>query len=229
MLINKSYIYERKVGLRILMAARCSRTAFYNSEVKMSVLELLNNLYDTYKEVFKGKEIVVGSGNTSTRLLLIGEAPGKDEVRLGKPFVGAAGKNLSEFLNIVGINREDIYITNAIKYRLSRLNQKTGRYVNRPAARQEIEANRTFLIDEISIIKPRYIATLGSVPLKSLLCNYGLCMGDYHGKLLEICISSTIFKLYPLYHPASIIYNQSLKDVYIEDIKKLSRIMRDNI
>lgn len=194
----------------------------------MSDLKLLNTLYDNYRKQFGDKEIVLGAGNISTRLILVGEAPGKDEVRLGKPFVGTAGKNLSEFLGIVGINREDIFITNAIKYRLSKLNEKTGRNINRPATRIEIEENRNYLLNEISTIKPEYIVTLGSVPLKSLLSDYGLCMGEYHGKLQYIIIDGLEYKLYPLYHPASIIYNRSLKDVYIEDIKKLGCLIRDD-
>ncbi len=193
----------------------------------MSNTKSLNTLYDKYRNQFRDKEIVLGAGNIDTRIILIGEAPGKDEVRLGKPFVGAAGKNLSEFLNIVGIQREDIFITNAIKYRLSKLNERTGRNINRPATKIEINENRDYLISEIDIIKPEYIVTLGSVPLKSLLSNHGICMGEHHGRLQHIIIDSSAYKLYPLYHPASIIYNRSLKDIYIEDIKKLGSLIRD--
>lgn len=194
----------------------------------MSDIKLLNALYGNYRKQFGDKEIVLGAGNVSTRLILIGEAPGKDEVRLGKPFVGAAGKNLSEFLGIVGINREDIFITNAIKYRLSKLNEKTGRNINRPATKIEIEESRNYLLNEISIIKPEYIVTLGSVPLKALLSDHRLCMGEHHGKLQYVIIDGFEYKLYPLYHPASIIYNRLLKDVYIEDIKKLGCLIRDD-
>ena len=108
--------------------------------------ELIKKLYEEYMEHFPGKEIVLGEGNINAQLLLIGEAPGKDEVKLLKPFVGVAGKNLSEFLDILKIGREEIYITNAIKYRLSETNAKTGRIVNRPALKEEIEQNRATLI-----------------------------------------------------------------------------------
>ncbi|MDP4094463.1 MAG: uracil-DNA glycosylase [Bacillota bacterium] len=194
----------------------------------MTKKELLEELYSRYRNSFKGREIVVGGGNTESSLLLVGEAPGKDEVRLSKPFVGAAGKNLNEFLSIVGIERDSIYITNAIKYRLSKLNEKTGRYINRPASRQEIEANRDYLLDEINILKPKIIITLGGVPLKSLIGDFSTVIGEHHGTLRKYSISDREYLLYPLYHPASIIYNRLLKDIYIEDIKNLNQILSDS-
>ena len=80
----------------------------------MSKSERLNNLYDLYKKEFDGEEIVLGDGNVESGLILIGEAPGKEEVLNSKPFVGTAGKNLAKFLDKLGLRREDIYITNAI-------------------------------------------------------------------------------------------------------------------
>jgi len=187
--------------------------------------EELQLLYDKYKKEFAGEEIVLGDGNINSRLLLVGEAPGKDEVRLSKPFVGAAGKNLSEFLEMLDIDRESIYITNAIKYRLSKINSKTGRTINRPATKEEINLNREYLLKEIDIIKPEYIVTLGNVPLKSVMSDYNINIGDVHGKLMTVTVHSITLNLFPLYHPASVIYNQSLKKVYFEDIQKLKEIL----
>lgn len=191
----------------------------------MSKSEQLNILYEEYKKQFQGEEIVLGDGNADSRLVLIGEAPGKDEVRLLKPFVGMAGKNLTEFLEILGLGRESIYITNAIKHRLSKVNSDTGRVANRPATKEEIKNNRGYLLKEISIIKPEFVVTLGSVPLKAVTGEYDISMGSVHGKLKELELSGAAYKLFPLYHPASIIYNRSLKDVYINDIKKLKDIV----
>lgn len=190
----------------------------------MSKSEQLNILYEEYKKQFQGEEIVLGDGNADSRLVLIGEAPGKDEVRLSKPFVGMAGKNLTEFLEILGLGRESIYITNAIKHRLSKVNPGTGRVANRPATKEEIKNNRGYLLKEISIIKPEFVVTLGSVPLKAVTGEYDISMGPVHGELKELELSGAAYKLFPLYHPASIIYNRSLKDVYINDIKKLRDI-----
>ncbi len=77
-------------------------------------------MYNEYTKAFSDREIVLGDGDVNSDILLMGEAPGKDEVIKKKPFVGAAGKNLSEFLNILNIDRRNIYITNVIKYRLSK-------------------------------------------------------------------------------------------------------------
>lgn len=187
----------------------------------MSKSEQLNILYEDYKKEFAGEEIVLGDGNVDSSLLLIGEAPGKDEVRLARPFVGMAGKNLSEFLEVLGMDRESIYITNAIKYRLSKVNPQTGRVVNRPASKEEINSNRQYLLKEIEIINPRYIVTLGNVPLKAITDDHNISIGTVHGELKTVPISGKEYSLFPLYHPASIIYNRNLKDIYINDIKKL--------
>lgn len=186
--------------------------------------ELLKNLYVEYSKQFHGKEIVLGSGNIECKLLLIGEAPGKDEVRIGKPFVGTAGKNLSEFLDIIKLKREEIYITNAIKYRLSEVS-KTGRLVNRPAKKEEISENREYLLKEISIINPEYIVSLGNVPLKSVTGDYNASIGSVHGALLTVMIFNKEYGLIPLYHPASVIYNQSLRAVYKSDIENMRNMI----
>ncbi|MCX7711032.1 MAG: uracil-DNA glycosylase [Clostridia bacterium] len=187
----------------------------------MQKRDLLDKLYSEYQIEFKGEEIVLGEGNADTKILLIGEAPGKDEVKLSRPFVGMAGKNLNEFLDILGLDRQSIYITNAIKYRLSKINQDTGRIINRPATTEEIKRNIPYLHREISIIKPETVITLGNVPLKAVTEDNGISIGAVHGAIQRLSLLENEYKLYPLYHPASVIYNQSLKETYIEDIKRL--------
>lgn len=187
--------------------------------------EDLNELYKIYREKFKDKEIVLGDGNIESKILLVGEAPGKDEVRLSRPFVGMAGKNLDEFIGLLDIRREDIFITNAIKYRLSRLNDITERIVNRPTKESDIRESREYLLREILIINPKIIVTLGNVPLKTIMDKSFVSIGECHGKLYETVIYNNKYNIFPLYHPASIIYNRSLKDVYIGDVLKLKENM----
>ena len=182
----------------------------------------LANLNEEYRSTFNDEAIVFGDGSIQSKVLLIGEAPGKDEVAQGKPFVGAAGKNLNEFISILNITREDIYITNVVKYRLSKLNAKTNRLSNRPATVMDISINQPWLLREIEIINPSIIVTLGNVPLRAVTNDKSLTIGSVHGKLLDCKINGVEKKLYPLYHPASIIYNRSLKDVYIKDVKELT-------
>lgn len=181
----------------------------------------LDELYCRYKKEFEKEEIVLGDGCLTSPLVIVGEAPGKDEVVLGRPFVGAAGKNLNEFINILGIERNALFITNAIKYRLGKLNPKTQRIINRPATTQDIRNNQRWLHDEISILKPQIIVTLGNVPLKSIMDDFKVTIGDMHGGFHACNISGNEFKLFPLYHPASIIYNRALKEVYYKDVIEL--------
>ena len=189
----------------------------------MSKRKQLDSLYKEYMRLFANEKIVLGDGNENCRLLLIGEAPGKDEVRLSKPFVGMAGKNLNEFLDVLGLQRQDIYITNAIKYRLSKVNPKTGRIINRPASKDEIIQNRDILLREIGIINPEVIVTLGNVPLKAVTGDWNISIGEVHGNINHVKIDDREYKLYPLYHPASIIYNRSLKETYSQDLMKLKK------
>ena len=188
--------------------------------------ELLNELYGRYINEFGDKEIVLGDGNIDSEIVLVGEAPGKDEVKLSKPFVGAAGKNLSQFMDILGIKREDIYITNVIKHRLSKINPNTGRIINRAATKADIDAVKDYLLQEIRIIDPVYVVTLGNVPLEAATGDYGISIGTVHGQTLEVEVLDKVYKFFPLYHPASIIYNRSLKEIYLDDLKKLSQLIK---
>lgn len=183
----------------------------------------LNELYSQYVKEFEKEEIVLGEGCITSPLVIIGEAPGKDEVKQGKPFVGAAGKNLNEFINLLGIEREAMFITNAIKYRLGKINPKTQRLINRPATSQDIRNNQKWLHNEIGLLQPQIIVTLGNVPLKAITDNFKVTIGDMHGKLHDCTISGDKFRLFPLYHPASIIYNRTLKEIYNQDILNLKK------
>ncbi|HOV26537.1 MAG TPA: uracil-DNA glycosylase [Pseudobacteroides sp.] len=191
----------------------------------MSKQDRLNELYQEYRNEFEGEEIVLDWGNIDTRILLIGEAPGKDEVKLSKPFVGAAGKNLNKFLEAIGLIRDDIFVTNSIKYRLSKINPKSGRKINRPPTKDDIEKNKKYLLKEIEIISPEIIVTLGNVPLKMVSNDKSISIGNVHGELMKVQILNREYSLYPLYHPASILYNASLQDVYMEDVLKLKSIL----
>lgn len=171
------------------------------------------------------EEIVVfGEGSLDAEIVLVGEAPGSKEVELKKPFVGQAGKNLDEFLKTVELNREDIYITNVVKIRPYRINEKTGRKVNRPPNKKEIEKYSKYLFKELRIVNPRLIVTLGNVPLKALTNNRDVKVSEAHGRVIETK-EKTIF---PLYHPAAVIYNRKLRPIYLEDLIKLKEYVKIN-
>ncbi len=187
----------------------------------------LNELYNEYKLAFNEEQIVCGEGCISNPLVIVGEAPGKDEISQGRPFVGAAGKNLKEFMDIIGITRESVYITNVIKYRLGKLNEKTNRIINRPATKEDILCNQIWLHRELSLLRPRLIITLGNVPLKAIKDDLKVSIGQFHGTLGTCKIDNNLYKFFALYHPASIIYNRGLKDVYNSDIRLLKDAIID--
>jgi len=191
----------------------------------MSMCSLLEGLYNEYKKEFENEQIVLGIGSTNANVMLIGEAPGKDEVRLGKPFVGAAGKNLNMFMQVMNLSRQDVYVTNAIKYRLSKLSPKTGKAINRASMWEDIVKNRHYLLKEIEIINPKYIVTLGNVPLKAVTGNKDIKIGDCHGTLKKVTVFEREYMIFPLYHPASIIYNRTLQNIYYKDASLLKEYL----
>ena len=184
-------------------------------------MENLHKLKEEYKKKYADKKLVFGEGDENTKVLLVGEAPGGEEEKLGRPFVGKAGKNLDEFITLAGLERKDLYITNVVKYRPTKLSPKTGKPVNRTPDSKEIEDFKPLLKEEIASVNPKVVVTLGNVPLKAVTDNNKITIGDCHGTVLE-CNG---IKIFPLYHPASIIYNRSLADTYKEDVFKLKEYL----
>ena len=166
--------------------------------------------------------LVFGEGPDHPVLMLIGEAPGEQESLQGRPFVGKAGKNLDHFLELAGLRREEIYISNAVKIRPTKVS-KTGRISNRPPTKEEIALFRPWLMREITEIRPKMIATLGNVPLGAVTGSKQT-IGQVHGTIIEA--GETGMPLFALYHPASLIYNRSLENVYEQDVRMLAVHLR---
>lgn len=182
--------------------------------------ERLEKLYNKIIEL-TGEPYVTGIGNTDAKILLIGEAPGAREVKLGEPFVGQAGKILDEFLDILEIQREDLFITNVVKIRPFKINKRTGKKNNRPPTQDEINTFSGILFEEINIICPKIIIPLGNTPLRYIMNDNTLTIGNMHGKLLK----KNDISIFPLYHPAATIHNQNLKGTYLTDLDKLKQII----
>lgn len=182
--------------------------------------ELKADLRAFVAEALPGQEnaLVFGEGPLGARLMLIGEAPGEQEALQGRPFVGKAGKNLDRFLSLASLSREEIYITNAVKFRPTRQG-KRGRPCNRPPTREEVALFRPWLLREIEMVKPQIVATLGNVPLQALMGNRA-SIGEMHGQLTRL--QKPPLPLFALYHPASLIYNRALEPVYEQDVRALA-------
>ncbi len=171
---------------------------------------------------FTGRKIVFGDGNVNSKILLIGEAPGANEEKEGRPFVGKAGKNLTEFMESIKIDRSELYITNVVKIRPYRISPKTGRSINRAPDNNEKALFTPFLYEEIEAVNPEIVVTLGNVPLQAVLNDKSVSIGEYHGKLINF-MGRNIF---PLYHPAAVIYNRALKEIYTNDLKELREYVK---
>ena len=155
---------------------------------------------------------VPGKGNFKSDVIFVGEAPGKNEDEKGEPFIGIAGKKLSDALENAGISRDDIYITNIVKCRPPS---------NRVPKTNERETCQEYLKQEISIIKPKLICILGNTVFNSILG--GSEIMKYRGKIAQKNEQLYFISI----HPAATIYNQKLVDVFKEDIKKLFKITRE--
>ena len=186
------------------------------SKLNRDMLTFFSDLYEGDK-----KTLVFGDGSEDAKLMLIGEAPGEQETIQGKPFVGKAGKNLDEFLRESGFERSELYISNTVKIRPSKISD-AGRVVNRPPTREEIELFLPWLKKEISIVAPECIVTLGNVALRALLGReYNI--GAVHGQRIQAEFGLVI----PLYHPASVIYNPALRETYLEDVRSLRELKQN--
>ena len=164
----------------------------------------------------QGRVLVFGEGVERARIALVGVAPGAQETLMGHPFVGKAGKNLDEFLQKTGFERKELYITNTVKFRPVKIS-KAGRVVNRPPTREEIELFLPFLRKELQVVAPECVVTMGNTALQALM-GREYVVGDAHGRFFK----SGEFTIFPIYHPASLIYNRSLANVYERDLSLLA-------
>jgi uracil-DNA glycosylase family 4 len=156
-------------------------------------------------------QLVFGTGNPDADIVFIGEAPGKNEDLKGEPFIGAAGKFLNEMLEMIGMNRDDIYITNIVKYRPPN---------NRDPEPEEKASFLPFLQRQLELIEPKIVVTLGRHSMDSLLP--GLKISEVHGQPKRYK-----GQLYlPLFHPAAALYNGGLRQTLIDDFAKIPAIIK---
>lgn len=161
---------------------------------------------------------VPGEGNARAEIMFVGEGPGQHEDVQGRPFVGAAGKFLEELLALIGLRREDVFITNVVKCR------PPG---NRDPEESEIETcSATYLDLQVALLKPKLIVTLGRHSAKWFL-KQDLPISRTHGQLKMVTDrkSGQAHYVLPLYHPAAALYAASQRAVHIEDFKKIPVIL----
>ena len=166
-------------------------------------------------------QLVFGSGNSSADVVFIGEAPGKKEDETGEPFVGAAGKFLNEMLGTIGMNREDVYITNIVKYRPPN---------NRDPLPEEKKAFLPYLQAQLEILQPKVVVTLGRHSGTCFLPDLQISKDHGQPKRIKLACKGTSDALplvvLPLYHPAAALYNGGLRTTLMEDFGTIPTIVK---
>jgi len=175
-------------------------------------------LYGYRKE--KGYRAVFGEGDPHAPLLFIGEAPGEREARTGRPFAGPSGRFLDELLEGIDLQREQVYITNVVKDRPPE---------NRDPKPDEIRLYAPFLVQQLELIRPRVIATLGRFAMEFVfelleMPQKGGKISELHGQPLKAEAPYGEVTVVPLYHPAVALYNQGQREVLVQDFQVLKAL-----
>ena len=188
------------------------------ADIEQEVIKLKKS--PLYAERIKnGTFPVIGGGSHRAKVMFVGEAPGRNEAKTGKPFIGSAGKILDQMFQSIGMERSEVYITSIVKDRPP---------LNRDPSPKEITIYGPFLDRQIEIIRPRVIATLGRFSMEYVIRLFGLGnqlkpISKMHGKSFGAKASYGPIKIITLYHPAVAIYNQSSKGILLEDFKILKQ------
>lgn len=182
--------------------------------------ELFRNLHHNINSCHRcplyktATRVVPGEGNLETKIIFIGEAPGRYEDESGRPFIGRAGKLLDKLLESIGLERKSIFITSVIKHRPPK---------NRQPKSSEIKACSFWLKEQLSIIKPQLIVTLGRFGLEYFLPKSKISKA--HGTIQEIHIDGRKIHIFPLYHPAAGLRSTRNKNILFTDFNKLKIII----
>ena len=168
---------------------------------------------------------VVGEGPSNAEVIFIGEAPGFNEDKQGKPFVGQAGKIFDELLDSSGLKREEIYITNILKCRPPQ---------NRNPKEEEIKACSFYLNNQIDMIKPKVICCLGNFATDYIFKKFNLKekiqgISKIHGETFSVSTLSGQIKIIPLYHPAVVTYNINMLETLKKDFEVLKNEAKSSL
>lgn len=164
------------------------------------------------------KQLVFGVGNPDADIVFVGEAPGKNEDLKGEPFVGAAGKFLNEMLAAANLKREDVYITNIVKYRPPN---------NRDPLPEEKRAFWPYLMQQLEIIAPKVVITLGRHSGECFIPDIHISRD--HGHARRVKYHDYEFLVIPLYHPAAALYNGSMRQTLIDDFLAAAQLARNSL
>ncbi|MDE4908821.1 uracil-DNA glycosylase [Methanogenium marinum] len=166
---------------------------------------------------------VPGDGPVPTRILFIGEAPGRNEDTKGIPFVGRAGSILDGLLEGIGVARDEVFITNIVKCRPPK---------NRDPTNEEIEACRPYLERQLVLLCPEVIVPLGRFAMRWVLESYGITPGpisEVHGTVFRIHNTGCEQVIIPVYHPAATIYRPAFREVLAADFETIREVLEQSL
>ena len=175
------------------------------SKLKKKIFKLNKN--------FPKKNLVFADGNKNSQVMIIGEAPGKTEDKLKKPFVGKAGKLLDSLLESINLNRSKVYITNVVNYRPDK---------NRKPTTDEINEFKKLLFRHIEIISPKYILLLGATAATAVLNHVGP-LSEVRGKWKNIKIINSYFDVLTIFHPAFLLRQHKKKKLVFKDLLEFNK------
>lgn len=181
----------------------------------MTKNQKLQYIWDAIKKAYPNRRLVFNDGSPDSKIMIIGEAPGVEEERQGKPFVGRAGRLLNSILELLGWQRDDFYISNIVKYRPQDING--GTLTPTP---EEIEKFRPSIEKEIEIINPNLIVILGKVAATGLGIEGS--MASLRGNVYE----KLGHKILIAYHPAAVLRNINLEPLFREDLGKIAELSK---
>jgi DNA polymerase len=175
------------------------------SKLKKLILKLNKN--------FPGKNLVFSDGNKDAKVMIVGEAPGRTEDKLQKPFMGRAGKILDSLLESINLDRSKVYITNVVNYRPDK---------NRKPIPKEINEFKKLLFKHIEIIKPNCVLLLGATAATAVLNHIGP-LSEIRGQWKNIKIINSYFNILTTFHPAFLLRQPNQKKSAIKDLKVLAQ------
>ncbi len=176
------------------------------------LLKLKNSILKFNKD-FPGKNLVFSDGNKDAKVMIIGEAPGRTEDKLQKPFVGRAGKLLDNLLGSIHLDRSKVYITNVVNYRPDK---------NRKPTPEEINEFKKLLFKHIKIINPKCILLLGTTAATAVLNHIGP-LSKIRGKWSNIKVINTYFDILTTFHPAYLLRQPSKKKIILKDLAEIKK------
>lgn len=189
-------------------------------EIRDEVIALKESPLYEYRTT-NGYHAVLGEGSHTAKIMFIGEAPGENEAKTGKPFCGAAGRMLGELLESINLQREDVYITNIVKDRPPN---------NRDPEPDEIALYAPFLDRQVDVIQPKVLATLGRFSSDYIMRRFGLeeqitQISTMHGQKYTATREWGTVEIVPLYHPAVALYRNSMKATLLEDFQVIKDLI----